>query len=174
MRASQPWHQCCREVSSFLVILSAAACNRRSGKASACVLRGRMQGGEQDGANGSSHPPSQDADRGPGGTDPTLKRCWLLPLQGLDHLPSPAEGGEAGEDLTGAASDSREAREKNKIAFPFPHSATKAGETLSRSQNRTLLCEPAGRRGLVEMVFIRQRLRKRLSGPAVCLCASCR
>lgn len=77
--------------------------------------------------------PAQDADRDPGGTHPTLKHCWLLPLQGLDHLLSPTDGGEMGEDLTGSAPDSRVGREKDKIAFPSPHSATKAGEILSES-----------------------------------------
>lgn len=38
-----------------------------------------------------------------------------------------------GEDLTGSAPDSRVVREKDKIAFPSPHSATKAGEILSES-----------------------------------------
>lgn len=118
VRASQPLHQSCREVSSFLVILSAAACSRHSGKASACVLRGRMQGGEQDGANGSSHPSSQDADRGPGGTDPTLKCCWLLPLQGLDHLLSPAEGEE--RTSLGLHLTAERRGRRTKLPSPFP------------------------------------------------------
>lgn len=81
---------------------------------------------------------------------------------------------DAGEDFTGSAPDIREARQKDKIAFPSTHSATRGGEILSQRQNHTLLHESAGFRGLVEMVFVWQHLQKRLSGPAVCLCASCR
>lgn len=176
VHANQPLHWCCREVPSYLVVPPAAACNHCSGKASACVLRGGdARRGAGWGQRLLASPPSQDADEGPGETHPALKHCWLLPLQGLDHLLSPAEGGEAGEDLTGSAPDSKEVREKDKTAFPSPHSATKVAQMiLSRSQNRALLCQPAGCRGLVEMVFIQQRLWQRLSGLAVCLCASCR
>lgn len=64
--------------------------------------------------------------------DPScLEALVVVHPPGAGPSPLLAEGGKAGEGLTGSALDSRLMREKDKIAFLIPCVVTKAGEILS-------------------------------------------